>query len=288
MRKYYSARTGKNKNFSGFDLKVLKRLFFDLYSEFEENGYFQEHFGYHCVDQGYVSGKLGENIEAKIYRLMRKDKMWPIKENIDAYSEDDVFDMIEFLHDHVSSPIETPGAYHPWNQCGWHYSEFDRNAGRIEFALKINEILEEYGAGFAINANGLILIKENSGLANIHDASIPTERDNVKTKIDLAVQKYLGSRNDLEERRIAIRELADILEMFRKDAKKYLNGKDEADLFSIANNFAIRHANEKQKIQFDRDIWYSWIFYNYLSTIHALLRIKERDKRKNKKAAKGN
>ena len=44
VKQYYSIRTGKNKNFSGFDLSILKKLFSDLYSELDTNGYFQEYF----------------------------------------------------------------------------------------------------------------------------------------------------------------------------------------------------------------------------------------------------
>lgn len=112
MKQYYSIRTGKNKNFSGFNLDILKKLFADLYSEFDTKGYFQEYFGYDCVDAGFVAGILGENIEAQIYRLLRKDNIWPIKEKAKDYEEDDLFDVIEFLYDHTSKPIETEGAYH--------------------------------------------------------------------------------------------------------------------------------------------------------------------------------
>lgn len=140
----------------------------------------------------------------------------------------------------------------------------------------MNPILAEYATGFEINQNGLILIKDDGGLSNIYLATIPTERSDIKTKLNLGIQKYRESRSDLETRRIAIRELADILELLRPEAKKYLNNQDERDLFNIANNFSIRHANEKQKIEYDRDIWYSWMFYFYLATIHVLLRILER------------
>ncbi len=260
----------------------MKRLFSDAYTEFENGGYFQEYFGYYCVDASpnQVSGKLGENIDAQIYRLLRNDNLWPVKEKIKGYSEDDLFDMIEFLYDHISKPIETEGAYHNWNQCGWHYSKFDKTMGQLEFICKMNDILSEYETGFEIDKNGLILIKDESGLANIYSANIPTDRDDIKTKVSLAVQEYLKSRSNLETRRIAIRELADILEILKPDVKKYLSNKDDSDLFCIANNFSIRHANDKQKINYDRDIWYSWMFYFYLATIHALLRIKERKESK--------
>jgi len=275
-KQYYSIRTGKNKNFSGFDLSVLKKLFSDLYSELDTDGYFQEYFGFECTDVGFVRGILGENIEAQIYRLLRKDNLWPIKDHVKDYEEDDLFDIIEFLYDHISKPIETKGAYHSFNQCGWHYSKFERDSGKKEFQEEINGILSEYGLGFQMDSEGLILTKDESGLATIYTADIPTKRDDIRQKMNLAIQKYRQSRSSLEERRIAIRELADILEALKADAKKYLDNKDEGDLFNIANNFSIRHVNEKQKNNYDKDIWYSWIFYFYVATIHALLRIKER------------
>lgn len=255
-----------------------------MYTEFENDGYFQEYFGYYCVDANpnQVPGKLGENVDAQIYRLLRKDNLWPIKEKIGEYSEDDLFDMIEFLFDHVSQPIKTDNAYHSWNQCGWHFSQFDRTMGQIEYAWRMNDLLAEYQTGFEMDSKGMILVKDESGLVSIYSADVPTNRDDIKIKVDLAVRKYRESRSNLEERRMAIRELADILEILRSDAKKYLHDKDDDALFNVANNFAIRHANDKQKINYDRDIWYSWMFYFYLATIHALLRIKDRKKLKEK------
>jgi hypothetical protein len=58
----------------------------------------------------------------------------------------------------------------------------------------------------------------------------------------------------------------------RPQVKEFFTSKDEGDLFNIANNFGIRHLNEKQKTSYDENIWLSWMFYFYLSTIHVLLR----------------
>jgi hypothetical protein len=80
----------------------------------------------------------------------------------------------------------------------------------------------------------------------------------------------------MDERRDAIRDLADVLEYLRPRLKTALTKKDEAALFEIANNFGIRHHNAEQRTDYDKPIWYSWIFYYYLATIHAAVRLIER------------
>ena len=59
---YYSIRTGKNPDGIRFDLAKLKKLFLSEYELFENKSYFQEAFGYTCVDSGNVPGTLGSNI----------------------------------------------------------------------------------------------------------------------------------------------------------------------------------------------------------------------------------
>lgn len=80
----------------------------------------------------------------------------------------------------------------------------------------------------------------------------------------------------MDERRIAVRELADILEHLKPTALSLLDKRDESDLFNIANNFGIRHANNKQRINYDPGIWLSWMFHFYLATIHACVRLEEK------------
>jgi hypothetical protein len=69
--------------------------------------------------------------------------------------------------------------------------------------------------------------------------------------------------------------LVDILESLRPKLKNVISTKDEDDLFNIANNFGIRHKNERQKIDYD-PLWLSWMFYYYLATIHFVTRRLER------------
>ena len=85
------------------------------------------------------------------------------------------------------------------------------------------------------------------------------------------------------DRKNAIKELADCFEFLKKDIKKVLNKKDESDLFEIANKFSIRHHNKDQKSNYDQNIWLSWIFHFYLATLHASLRLIEKNKNDLKK-----
>ncbi len=278
-RRYYSTRTGKNQSAIHFDLAFLKRLFLNTYLGFHVKGYFQEAFGYFCVDEGSVPGTLGFDVEAEILRRVRKPLQFdPEKPNIDGYSEDDVLDIIEFLFDFVSKPVA--GRHHTFNNCGWHYTSFDRASGQDEYRSEVNVILVDYLDGYELSVNGEILALADPGLQPLLDAALPEyDPQNVEKRVQAAIHKYRRHHSSLEERKDAVRDLADVLEFLRPKAKEsVLSKKDESDLFNIANNFAIRHHNEDQQAHYSKAIWYSWMFYFYLATIHAMIRsIEEHD-----------
>jgi len=108
----------------------------------------------------------------------------------------------------------------------------------------------------------------------LFEAPLPAaDPDNIEGRIEAARRKFRRYRSSLDERRDAIRDLVDVLEYLRPQLRGVLTSKDEADLFNLANNFGIRHHNQLQKVHYDRAIWYSWLFYYYLATIHAVLRL---------------
>src|SRR4029077_12555857 len=152
MRQYYSTRTGKSSGALTLTLEQLRMLFIATYDHFDRADYFQEAFGYWCIDAKDVPGTLGLHVEAQIVRRLRKGNLWPIRERAIEYSEDDVFDMSEFLHDHISKPLE--GHYHSYGGCGYHYSTFDQQAGRLEFSTEMNQILRDYGEGYELSEDG--------------------------------------------------------------------------------------------------------------------------------------
>ncbi len=102
------------------------------------------------------------------------------------------------------------------------------------------------------------------------EAPLPesSHRDAVVQRTESAVRQYRRATSSSEERRAAVRALADVLEYIRPKVKEHLLSKDESALFQIANQFGIRHHNEFQRTSYDEDLWLEWLFHWYLSTIH--------------------
>ena len=269
QKRYFSTRSGKNPNLKGFNLIDFKPLFLRLFYNLDHEGYFTESFGFTCVDSGFIPGKVSDP-EYEILIRIRKTKIWPIPSNIDSFTEDDLFDAIEYLFDTISKPID--GTYHSWNDCGMHWETFNKKEGQKHFVEKINELFDLYENKYEISDKGEILAKAEAGFDKIIEADIPTEDANIKDKMNNAIIRFRKHGSSLEERKIAVRDLADTLEYLRPKLKELITTKDEGDLFNIANNFGIRHHNENQKTNYDQALWLSWMFYFYLATIHLVLR----------------
>lgn len=269
-RDYFSVRTGKIIPNEIFDLKVLKKLFLLIYVKIENDGYFQKYFGYYCVDHGEITGELGFDLNDVMFINLKKENLSPITTQIENYSEDDLFDVLEFLYDYCSKGIV--GYQH--HGCGYHYREFNDKEGQQYLREQFNPILKDYSYGFELSTEGEILQLADYGLSYLFDADIPTaDTENIINKINDAVLKFRRYKSTINDRQDSIRELVDVLEYLRPKAKDLLETKDEKDLFNIANNYGIRHHNEQQKNKYDVTIWHSWMFYHYLATIHALLRL---------------
>ncbi|HRW82340.1 MAG TPA: hypothetical protein P5049_02675 [Methanothrix sp.] len=257
------------------DLSILKEIVLNTFTSFSRYGYFQEALGYYCVDGGDVEGSVGPDVEAYLFKKLRKRDIWPIQEKINNYSEYDLFDIIELLYDLVSKPLK--GYYHSYSNCGWHYDTFDREEGKLEFRNEINEVLEDYKEGYELSENGEILSKVTPGFEQLLKEGIfPFDPDNIDNKVVNAILKFRRHHSSIEEKRESVRALSDVLEFLRPKLKDILMTNDEKDLFNIANNFGIRHHNPRQKSDYDEPIWLNWIFYIYLATIDLSVRLLNR------------
>jgi hypothetical protein len=274
-RRYYSLRTGKHPDGEHLTFKNLLKLFLVVYHDFAGKGYFQEAFGYDCVDAGWVPGKLGGDINAHFIRRLRKDNLWPIEEKNEYYDENDLFDVIEFLYDHVSKPIS--GKYHSWNDCGYHYDTFEKQPGQEEFRKEINDLFKDYGS-FELSNIGEIFNSPLTGTEDLFN-NLPTDFDpnNVGRRIEEATRQYLRHGSSQDDKKQAIQKLVEVFEFLRPQIKRVLTKADENDLFNIANNFGIRHHNKKQKTGYDESIWLDWMFYYYLATLSTVIKLIDKE-----------
>lgn len=265
---YYSHRTGTNENLKGLPLPEVIELFVRVYNQLSNEGYFAEAFGYPCVN-GDIPGCL-RDIELEVLLAIRKKSLWPIQEYSSRYSEDDLFDIIEFLFQHVSKPMESH--FHDYYGCGMHWSNFDSNAGKDDYRDMVNRVLSQYVRRFELAPIGEVLHSPEEGFEQIFAADIPSRDEKVTGRISAAIVRFRRHGSTKDDRRQAVRDLADVLEYLRPKVQNLLTNSDEKDLFNLANNFGIRHHNDKQKTAYDQSLWLSWMFYYYLATIHVLLR----------------
>jgi hypothetical protein len=275
-RPYWSERHGRGPRAHPLDLEGLKRLAFNVLDDLEEKGYFQQAFGYWCVDAGAVSGSTGSDPNAWFLRMIGRDDIWPYREHGSGWDEDTLFDVVEVLHDLCAEG--TDGFYHNYNDCGMHYLQFDPDSGSSAFREAMNPVLRRYERPLELAVPGRLREAAPSEFQQLLDADVPpgTDADLITSRMGDAVDLFRSRAATVADRRRAVRDLADVLEPLRADIREHALPKDEQELFRLANGFAIRHNNREQLRHYDDVVWLRWAFYVYLATIHAVLRLRDR------------
>jgi hypothetical protein len=143
---------------------------------------------------------------------------------------------------------------------------------KLEFRTALNEIINDYSDGFVLLSSGEIVRLSPDGLDSLLNTLPETQNSAIHQHISNAVRKFRERHASVDDRHAAVRSLADVLELIRPQLQRVITKQDESDLFQIANNFGIRHSNDRQKNEYERGIWLDWIFFHYLATIHTVLR----------------
>lgn len=275
IKKYYAQRIGTK--FEPLDFESLKTLFASKYEELEGKFYFREATGWKCVDQEEpISGQWGTDPETVFFSRTRLRNFWTIREKAKNYDETKLFTVIEFLFDYVSEPQTVE--YHRWDNCGYHTSDYDKNKGRKVFRDQMNSILKDYKSGYSLSENGEVQECPPEGLELVFEEIKTDDPRNIDDRKRLAISKFMKYSATLDEKKDAIRTLGDVLEYLKKEGIRLPN-KDDSDLFNILNNFDIRHHNRGQKGEYDKEIWYDWLFFTLVASINLLIMFKHKNGR---------
>ncbi len=274
-RDYYNRRVGKDGGPPTLTLADVAAQIAATYEACDQQAYLQRSFGYYCVDAGTVAGLDGSDLRMAFYLATGIRVDGAVTDGIRESDEVSLFTWIEFIHDHLAKPDENQGRYHDWSNCGWHYDcrtdRFDIGAARKEWRSKVTAVLRFYQGGYHLSEQGEVVRNAPDGMETLIATKLaPAAADTNQAKVANAVRTFHLGRSTREQRKQAVRDLIDVLEFHREAVKAHLSKKDEADLFNIANNFALRHHRPDQKDDYD-DGWLTWMFYVYLATVHLVL-----------------
>ncbi|HWJ64590.1 MAG TPA: hypothetical protein VNS19_21635 [Acidimicrobiales bacterium] len=262
-RPYWSQRTTTtDAGPEVLGLAEVAERFRKLVDQLETDRYFSRSIGYECVD-GH-GGEVG-SIDDKLGELIGKADLWSTPTT--SWTLDDLCDAIEVLHDLAARP--TAEYFHNYFDCGWHLKKWSIASGRRLYTWQVNALLESSDLGLRLADTG-----EDTGRV-VELAPSPLEplvsdvldvRDASGDEVAHAIAMFRRRGADRNDQRLAIIELARVLESRRPFIKQVLNSKDEGVLFGLANSFDLRHNDHKQKPAYG-DEFLPWIFYYYLATL---------------------
>lgn len=248
-----------------------------MIGELFERGDLQEAFGVDCVD-GDTHGSLGSSPAARLLLETGRDNLFPVHEHAESWDEDTLLDAAELYGQLVSrgDPDHTDSWFHNFSECGWHYAGFTREPAFTEYRTSVNKILTRLAGGFTLSTDGHVERLVDPLLDDLTQPapdSTPLEGDD-EAHVQGAIAKF--RRRDLASRRDAVRDLADVLEHLRIVAPGLMFKKDEGALFTIANDYWIRHNKPDQAREYDHDIWWDWVFHLNLASIRLIQALRAR------------
>lgn len=129
--------------------------------------------------------------------------------------------------------------------------------------------------GRAGEERGRLIHRFGNPIDDSADARAAEGWGNPDDEVAHAIRDFRERGASSTQKRQALALLAGALELRRGRAKVVL-GKDEDDLFKIANNFGIRHRNDRQRTAYG-DEFLDYLFGTFLSSVTLLEALERRD-----------
>jgi hypothetical protein len=211
------------------------------------------------------------------------ENIWPFDDHVLEYNILTFFTVIEFIYDYVSRPVTKKDKI----------VGYDKKFAQEDYRERVNKLLtlyrdreyhslddpEDYDDTFyELSKGGEIRERVQDGFKKLVEKIPETnESENIDDKIKYAVSRFLRFDATLEEKKDAVRTLADVLEYLKKSGVK-MPKKDDSALFTIMNKFSIRHHNIAQKSEYSTEEWYEFMFYLFQASIRVLIKLNKLEK----------
>jgi len=265
---YWSRRSAGHES-DALSFSDVVASFVELIEDLDRRGYFERVFGADCVD----TPRPGVDPGLELKRRLGRDDLWPFRTNARSWDSDTLFDLIEVFHDLAARPTE--GRYHSFAGCGWDYSRYSSSAGQALYRWEVNQLLERGDIGYRLadagEDAGRLVVVTGDAREDLVDKML-TRAGPSQGRVEHAIALFRSRDATRDDKRSAVRSLADVLEERRDLLRAEFLKKDEAALFQIANEFDVRHHRADQHSDYD-DAYLDWLFWWYLATVELLDRM---------------
>ncbi|WP_131803594.1 MULTISPECIES: hypothetical protein [Pseudofrankia] len=185
----------------------------DPVREFEVSGYFERRFGKDCIDNPY-----GPSPATLVEGPFGGPTMWPIDPEMLAADRENLFQMIEVLHDFVARPRPRPRPrdLHSYNECDWPHCEWDLGSGRAVYRWRVNSLLRGADVPYRLADEGadvgrLVGVTDDAR-AQLVRSLLTRDTSEQDEQVRHAISLFRGREAGRHQKRSAVAALALVIE----------------------------------------------------------------------------
>jgi len=228
-----------------------------------EKNWLAAEFPIHCTDGGYVIGTNDSALGTQICAMIPGIE-WPLWKNAGDLSDDVLFDLLEYVGQSVSLPVE--GSFHDFFRH--HRLSFKKPEGRRQYRDRVNAFLARAGAAYEM---GFDLTISRVGPPEVHEVLSALKPASGDSRLDALIERaralYLSRK--ASDRLLALQTMWDAFERLKtidipgKDKKRQSSqalldnvsspalraviADDMKALTDSGNKFGIRHHETDQE-----------------------------------------
>jgi hypothetical protein len=262
--RYYAEREG-HASAMGNPYRSLGVEFAELLVMLQDQGYFPNALPRDCVDDPTEWG----DVSVQVSRAIHMPFTWDGDPHAATeWSEPLIYSLVEYFHDQAQRP-RTPGTFHSFAGCGPHYADHSAESGGAVYRWRVNALLDSHAVGMNLgklgDERGRLVHRFGTPLDDAADQRAAQGADDPGDEVAHAIRDFRERGASATQKRGALVLLAGALELRRQEVKVVL-GKDEDVLFRLANEFGLRHRNDRQRMNYG-DEFLDYMFSAYLSAV---------------------